>query len=87
MAFRDLRKSRRWLSLADIGFLVLVLLGLGLLLATNIYVARMLPGGEWFYLRWVSARAFLFEKTLPYTTEIARRTQEVAYGRLAFSSE
>src|ERR1051325_4697152 len=87
MAFRDIRKSRKWLSADEIRFLTLVLIILGLLLAADIYVARILPGGEWLYLRWSSARAFLFEKVQPYSTEIARRTQEVAYGRIAFSSE
>ena len=87
MAFRDIRKSRKWLSAEEIRFLVLVFILLGLLLAGNIYIARILPGGEWLYLRWNSARAFLFEKVQPYSTEIARRTQEVAYGRIAFSSE
>jgi len=87
MAFRDIRKSRKWLSAEEIRFLALVLFILGLLLAADIYVARILPGGEWLFLRWSSARAFLFDKVQPYSTEIARRTQEVAYGRIAFSSE
>ncbi|HSL43936.1 MAG TPA: hypothetical protein VK897_10935 [Anaerolineales bacterium] len=56
-------------------------------LAANITVSRMLPGGEWFFLRWSGARAFLVENIEPYSTELAQRTQEVAYGRRAFSSE
>ncbi|HLO29490.1 MAG TPA: hypothetical protein VK249_10165 [Anaerolineales bacterium] len=87
MAFQDIRKSRKWLSREEVGFLALMLFILGLLLAANIYLARLLPGGEWLFLRWSSARAFLFEKIEPYSTEIAQRTQEVAYGRIAFSSE
>jgi hypothetical protein len=59
MAFRDIRKSRRLLSAADVGFLSLGLLLLAVLLAGNIYLARMLPGGEWFFLRWSAARDFL----------------------------
>ena len=112
MAFRDIRKSRRWLSAEEFRFLAFSLLALILLLAVNITLARRLPGGEWLFLRWSGARAFLaaqsdaeaegqkFGRTMPggspvmlvdtsqpYGTEIARMTQEVAYGRLAFSSE
>ena len=112
MAFKDIRKSRRWLSAEEFRFLVLVLLILFGLLAVNITLARTLPGGEWLFLRWSGARAFLaaqaeasaegikggrtmpsgattilVEQTQPYSTEIARRTQQVAYGRPAFSSE
>jgi hypothetical protein len=53
----------------------------------NLTLARTLPGGEWVFLRWSGARAFLIEKIEPYSSEIARRTQEVAYGRIAFSSD
>lgn len=113
MAFKDIRKSRKWLSAQEFRLLLLALLMLIGLLAANIYLARMLPGGEWFFLRWSGARAFLAERFAPeaeglkagrtmpdglpvillehgvepYGTEIARRTQQVAYARLAFSSE
>ncbi|HEX5808676.1 MAG TPA: glycosyltransferase 87 family protein, partial [Anaerolineales bacterium] len=112
MAFKDIRKSRRWLSAEDIRFLVLALILVLGLLAVNIYLARTLPGGEWFFQRWSGMRAFLTlqadasaegvkgarimpdglpvtlaGQTHPYSTEIARRTQQVAYGRPAFSSE
>jgi hypothetical protein len=112
MAFRDIRKSRRWLSAEEVRFLVLSLLILIAALAGNIALARMLPGGEWLFLRWSGARAFMAaqsepagegekmgrvmpdgapstftEVMQPYSTEIARQTQEVAYGRAAFSSE
>ena len=33
------------------------------------------------------ARRLLIQEVEPYSTEIARRTQQVAYGRLAFSDE
>ena len=112
MAFRDIRKSRWWLSAGEVRFLALSLVLLAALLAGNITLARILPGGEWFYLRWSGARAFLaaqaeseaeglkvgrtmpsgsptvlVQATQPYSTEIAQRTQAVAYGRPAFSSE
>src|SRR5512144_890960 len=87
MAFKDVRKSRKWLGAEDVRILVLALFALVALLAANIEIARVLPGGEWFFMRWSGARAFLIEKIEPYSTEIAERTQEVAYGRPAFSSE
>jgi hypothetical protein len=111
MAFRDIRKSRKWLSAEEIRILALGLFVLALMLAANIMLARTLPSGEWFFQRWAGARAFLIDviqftggvkgarvmpegtpdlmnnATGPYTTEIAQRTQELVYGRPAFSSE
>jgi hypothetical protein len=111
MAFRDIRKSRKWLSAEEIRLLALGLLLFVLLLAANIALARILPSGEWFFQRWIGARAFLIEVfqssggvvggrfmpegtpdvinnvTGPYSTEVAERTQELVYGRRAFSSE
>jgi hypothetical protein len=111
MAFRDIRKSRKLLSVEEIRLLVLGLLLLAGLLAGNIALARILPGGEWFFQRWSGARAFLLQqielshgargaRTMPegtsvfiasrggpYSTEIAQRTQQIVYGRQAFSSE
>src|SRR6266487_1022967 len=87
MSFQDIRKSRKWLSAEEIRLLVLLLFIFVLLLIGNIMLARILPGGEWFFLRWSGARAFLFEKIELYSTEIAQRTQAVVYGRAAFSSE
>lgn len=111
MTFKDIRKSRKWLSIEEIRLLVLLLLIFMVVLAANIAIARVLPGGEWFFLRWSGARAFLIEQidasrgvksgrimpdgevvllvqqVQPYSTEIARRTQQVAYERLAFADE
>lgn len=87
MSFPDIRKSRRWLSAEEIWLLIVIFLTVSGLLALNIYLARSLPGGEWLFLRWTGARAFLIEGIEPYSTEIAQRVQEVAYGRPAFSSE
>jgi hypothetical protein len=87
MAFRDIRKSRKWLSADEIRFLLLILIVLVGVFLANLTLARTLPGGEWVFLRWSGARAFLIEKIQPYSSEIARRTQEVAYGRIAFSSD
>jgi hypothetical protein len=87
MAFRDIRQSRKWLSVEEIRLLLLALVLFAGLLALNIYLARVLPGGEQFYMRWSGARAFLAERIEPYSSKIAERTQTVAYGRQAFSSE
>jgi hypothetical protein len=87
MAFRDIRRRRKWLSAEEIRFLLLILVVLAGLFIANLTLARTLPGGEWVFMRWSGARAFLIEKIEPYSSEIGRRTQEVAYGRIAFSSE
>ncbi len=87
MSFQDIRKTRKWLSPEEIRLLVFILLGILVLLALNIFLARVLPGGEWLSLRWNGARAFLFESVEPYSTTIAERVQQIVYGRNAFSSE
>jgi len=87
MSFQDIRKSRKWLSAEEIRLLVLMLLILAALLALNIYLARTLPGGEWFFLRWSGARAFVVEQIEPYSRGIAELVQELVYGRRAFASE
>ena len=88
MSFPDIRRrSRKWLSVEEIRLLIILLIFLVTLLALNIYLARILPGGEWFYLRWSGARAFLFEQVEPYGTEIAQRVQDLIYGRNATSNE
>jgi len=87
MARQDIRKSRKWLSAGDVGLLIIALLVLGLLTALNIYLARILPGGEQFYQRWSGARAFLVDRIEPYSTAVAESVQQVAYGRRALSSE
>ena len=87
MSFPDIRKSRKWLSVEEIRFLILLLIFVLAMLVLNIYLARTLPGGEWFYLRWSGARAFLIEKIEPYGTEISQRVQDTVYGRVATESE
>ena len=58
MAFKDIRKSRQWLSPQEIRFIVIFLLLLAALLALNVYMAGTLPGGEWLMMRWNAARSF-----------------------------
>jgi len=111
MAFKDIRKSRKWLSIEEVRLLAFLLFILVVILSANIALARVLPGGEWFFMRWSGARAFLIEQidasrgvkggrvmpeggavlliqqVQPYGSEIARRTQQVAYDRMAFADE
>src|SRR5687768_4538874 len=88
MSLPDIRRrSRKWLSVEEIRFLILLLIFILALLALNMHLARTLPGGEWLYLRWSGARAFLIEKIEPYGTEIAQRVQDTVYGRVATSRE
>lgn len=63
MAFKDIRKSRPWLSPQEIRIIVALLLILAALLALNIYLARTLVGGEWLLQRWNAVRTFLTLQT------------------------
>lgn len=87
MSLPDIRKSRKWLSMEEARLLIFLLIFLLGMLALNIYLARILPGGEWFYLRWSGARAFLFEQAEPYSAAVAQRVQDLVYGRNASASE
>jgi hypothetical protein len=59
MAFKDIRKSRQWLSPNEIRIIVIFLLIISALLALNLYVARTVVGGEWLLMRWNAVRSFL----------------------------
>jgi hypothetical protein len=59
MAFKDIRKSRKWLSPQEIRIIVVFLLILTALLALNVYLARTVVGGEWLMMRWNALRSFL----------------------------
>lgn len=59
MAFKDIRKSRRWISPQEIRIIVIFLLLLAALLALNVYLARTVAGGEWLLMRWNAVRSFL----------------------------
>jgi hypothetical protein len=59
MAFKDIRKSRKWLSLQEIRIIVVLLLFISALLALNVYLARTVVGGEWLLMRWNAVRSFL----------------------------
>ena len=87
MAFRDIRKSQRFLGVADIAFILGVIVFIAALLALNIRVARTYKGGEWLFLRWTAARAFLSQNVEPYGSTLAHRVQLRAYGREAYLNE
>ena len=111
MAFKDIRKSRRWLSSEEIRIIIIFIFILLLLLAANFSLAGTTQGGEWLLIRWNAARSFLglendisvgFKgwRTMPdgkvviqrpqpeiYGGKIARRVQQLVYGREAFASE
>ncbi len=59
MAFKDIRKSRQWLSPNEIRIIAFFLLLLSALLALNVYLARTVEGGEWLLMRWNADRSFL----------------------------
>src|SRR5512140_429166 len=59
MAFKDIRKSRQWLSPNEIRIIVIFMLLLAAMLALNIYLARTVVGGEWLMMRWNAVRSFL----------------------------
>ena len=59
MAFKDIRKSRKWLSPQEIRIIIAFLIFLSALLALNHFLARTLVGGEWLLIRWNGLRTFL----------------------------
>ncbi len=87
MAFQDIRKPRQFLTPADMGFILIMILLIAALFALNLYLARTLKGGEWLFLRWSAARAFLVDGADPYSSTIAQRVQILAYGREAYLNE
>src|SRR5512141_1200571 len=88
MAFRDIRKSRKFLSSEELGLLIVIIGTLVGIFALDFFLARTLPGRELLFQRWLGARTFLIDKTEPYGAEVAQEVQLLAYnGRLAYSSE
>src|SRR5215211_3812373 len=71
MAFQDIRKSLKRLRPEEVRVAALLVIILSALLALNIYVARIVPGGEWLYLRWEgvhaldSAPGLKYARTMP----------------------
>ena len=59
MAFKDIRKSRKWLSPQEIRIIAAFLILLSALLALNLYLANTVTGGEWLLMRWNAMRTYL----------------------------
>jgi hypothetical protein len=75
----------------DVQILVLiglsVLIVLSVLTGANIGLSRLVPGGGGFFVAWQGARAFLFQRTEPYSGTVATLAQGLAYGRFAKPGE
>lgn len=84
-------RKRPPLTAREIQMLILIgLVGgavLGTLVGADIQLSRGLPGGAGFFAPWDGARAFLFQHSSPYGTDIASAAQQVAYGRPAHAGE
>lgn len=79
------------LKLKDIAPLLLagllVLAALVGLFFLNTWLAERFPPGEDFLAPWLGVRAFLFERTDPYSGTVAAKVQVEVYGRLARATE
>jgi len=87
MAFKDIRKSRKFLGAADVGFILGAFILIVALLTVDLYLARTLNGGEWLFMRWSGVRAFLLGEGSPYGSAVAQHVQTLAYGREAYLNE
>jgi hypothetical protein len=71
-------------------WLITVVLFAGILVGItwgNYRFALQNPGGNDFLVHWVGTRALLLEGTSPYSDEVARQIQTMAYGRTARPGE
>ncbi len=84
-------QGRPRLTLRDVSILGLLglvaLIIVSVLVGANIGLSRLVPGGGGFFVAWQGARAFLFERTEPYSGTVATLAQELAYGRSARPGE
>ena len=69
----------RLLSL--IGFVAVIVISV--LIGINIGLGRSVHGGGEFYSAWNGARMFLFNHLDPYNLNVARQSQQLAYGHAA----
>jgi len=73
----------RSLSSRDYQFIALAVIVFLALCALLVSVNLTLKGGGDFYVHWVGARAFLFDKIDPYSGEVPARVQRLVYAGLA----
>ncbi len=71
----------------DLQFIALVVIVFLAVCAALIYANLTLKGGGEFYVHWVGARAFLFDKIDPYSGEVAARVQQLVYDGAAQAGE
>ncbi len=76
MTFQPPSKS---LSPRDYQFIALAVLVFLVVCTALISINLKLNGGGDFFVNWVGARAFLFDKIDPYSGEVAARTQKIVY--------
>jgi hypothetical protein len=67
----------------DYQFIALVVIVFLAICAALLFANRTLKGGGDFYVHWVGARAFLFDKIDPYSGEVPARVQRLVYEDLA----
>lgn len=76
MTFQPPSKS---LSPRDYQFIALVVVVFLVICAALVFANLTLKGGGDFYVHWVGARAFLFDKIDPYSGEVPARVQRLVY--------
>ena len=76
MTFQPPSKS---LTSRDYQFITLVVVVFLVICAALVFANLTLKGGGEFYVHWVGARAFLFDKVDPYSGEIPSRVQRLIY--------
>jgi hypothetical protein len=69
----------RSLTPRDYQFIALVVVVFLVICAALVFANLTLMGGGDFYVHWVGARAFLFDRTDPYSGEIPARVQRLIY--------
>jgi hypothetical protein len=67
------------LSPRDYQFIALVVIVFLVICAALVSANLTLKGGGEFYVHWVGARAFLFDKIDPYSAEVPVRVQRLVY--------
>ena len=76
MTFQPPSKS---LTPRDYQFIALVVIVFLAICAALVFANLTLKGGGDFYVHWVGARAFLFDKIDPYSGEVPARVQQLVY--------
>jgi hypothetical protein len=71
------------LTARDYLFIALVVIVFLAICAVLIFANLTLKAGGDFYVHWVGARAFLFDKIDPYSGEVPARVQQLVYGKSA----